>query len=226
MQEESCEGIILRSVEYKEKERILTLFTKEKGLLSCIVKSISPKKYHLLAQTSLFCQADFLLRKTRSDLYTFIEAKIVEEHLFLRLDYSHICTAGDFTKAILHSQLPGKSSPLLFALLASFLKQIPLFSNPHPLIASYYLKILHHEGLLISKKSCSFCQQLPAFFLYKGENFCTRHKPYSAHFFTEKEWDLMEKLSHIRSFDALKDLPISEDLQKKIVQYSKEALQH
>lgn len=224
MKEEQCEGIVLRSIEYKEKERILTLFTKEKGVLSCIVKGISQKKYHLLAQTSLFCQSEFTLRKNNSDLYFFIEAKIMEEHLFLRTEYNHLRIAGEFAKAVSLSQLPGKSSPLLYALLLSFMKQIPNFSNPYPLISSYYLKILHHEGLQVGQKSCSVCEMQPALFLYKGENFCKYHTHSSAHYFSKAEWDLIEKLSTTRQYETLKTLDISETLQKKIEDYFRDMI--
>lgn len=39
--EEKVEAIVLKSIPFQEKNRILTIFSKEEGLLSLIVKKIS-----------------------------------------------------------------------------------------------------------------------------------------------------------------------------------------
>jgi DNA repair protein RecO (recombination protein O) len=145
---EKVEGIVLRSLPYREQEKILTLFTAERGLISLIVKKISKKSSHLLALSSLFCQGEFLYEKGNSDLYRFLDGSLLDEHLFLRQNWRYLEAASKLTKALLHSQLPGKPAPHLYALFISYLRQIPHFEEPLGLFASFYLKLLHHEGVL------------------------------------------------------------------------------
>lgn len=149
----TAEGIVLRSFVYKEKERILTLFTKEFGLVSIIVKRLSTKNYGMLALVSPLSCGEFIFTKGNndrgnSDLYRFYDGTLLDEHLFLRTDWRHLETAGALAMALLHSQMPEKPAPLLYSLFVSYLKQIPFFEDPSSLLASFYLKVLHHEGLL------------------------------------------------------------------------------
>ena len=148
MKEEISEAIVLRSLPFKERERLLTLFSQKQGLLSLIIKKISSSSLNLFTLSSPFCCAEYHFSKRNSDIFSFIDATVCDEHLFLREKYSHLETASAFAEAILSSQLPHKSTPALYALLKQFLRQIPHFEDPRPLIASFYLKVLKHEGII------------------------------------------------------------------------------
>ncbi len=144
-------AIVLRSVPFKDNQKILTLFSKQLGILSMILKGLSPKKSFLLSFGEVFCEAEFTFTKKRSDLVIFTEGTILSLHLPLREALSHLQIATALTQAILRSQLPGKPDPELYALLSCFLKQIPLFSQPAPLLACFYLKFLMQEGIFDPK---------------------------------------------------------------------------
>ena len=73
-------------------------------------------------------------------------------------------SASALAQAILSSQMPLKPAPALYALLLSYVKHLPQFAQPAPLLSSFYLKTLLHEGLYAadhspfswkSKKSCT-----------------------------------------------------------------------
>ena len=143
MKEEKTEGIVLRAFPYRENERILTVFTQDAGLISLIVKRISSS---LLSLTSPFCRSEFLYRKGNTDLFRFLDGTPIDYHFFLRDKLSYLDTASALAQAILSSQLPLKPAPALYALLLSYLKHLPHFANPAPLVCSFYLKTLLHEG--------------------------------------------------------------------------------
>ena len=113
MKEEKTEAIVLRCLDYKDKQRIITAFSKDNGLMSLIVKGIS---YQRLAATTPFYQMELLYFKGRSDLYHFVDASILESHLFLRTQFDHLQTAGALALALLHSQMPGTPSKDLYTL--------------------------------------------------------------------------------------------------------------
>ena len=106
--EEKHEGLVLRSLDYKDRQKIITLFTPTLGLISLIVKGITRKKTHLLTLTSPFTQGEYLFTIHRSDLYPFRDGTPLHTHHFLREQLSHIQAATTFAKALLSSQPPSK----------------------------------------------------------------------------------------------------------------------
>src|SRR5216683_2554390 len=113
MGEERVEGIVLRSTIHKENHRIITLFTQEAGLISLMVKSVkTPERLVLLTP---FSQIEVFFRKKLSDLYLLKDGSLIADNLFLREKWDYLETAGKMAQIILHSQMPGKPSPLLYA---------------------------------------------------------------------------------------------------------------
>lgn len=204
MQEERTQGVVLRSLEYRDRERIITVFTPF-GLLSLIVKAIGRRSSHLLTLTTLFCEAEFLFKKGRSDLYSFIDGGVIDAHLLLRAQLPFLQTAGALAKTILSSQLKGKASLTLYQLFRCYLKQIPSFATPTSLIASFQLKLLSHEGLLSLTPLCNECHNKPSSHLSAGESLCTEHASMHSFFFTPEEFSELftlynaKQLSHLRT---------------------------
>lgn len=178
MAEERVEGIILRVTPYKDRHRIVSLFTSQAGMISLLAKKIStPEKMALL---SPFSRIEALYLKKPSDLHLLKDSSLLDSHLFLREKWDYLETAGKMAYILLHSQLPGKSSPLLYALFKACLEQLPRFEDPCSLLFLFYLKLLTHEGLLSWKDRSSF--------------------PLSC---KTEEWELMREWAQCRSFQLL-----------------------
>lgn len=189
MKEERIEGIVLKTFDYKENERIITIFTQTEGVITLIVKHIKNK----IAITTPFCQAEFLFTKGKSDLFKFQDGTILDDHHYLRQDLSHLQAAAEMVKIILKSQLPGKPAPKLYALLLAYLRRLPYFKDATPLLTSFYLKILTHEGLLSWESPHLFPIQ-----------------------FTHPDWDLLKRLALTRSFKEIEGVHITPDLNLKL----------
>lgn len=223
MVEEQQEGIVLRSIDFKEREKIITIFTPLRGLISLIVKRITRKQSHLLTLTTPFTQADYHYLIGRSTLYSFRDANILNTHLFLRENLSHIQAATTFAHALLSSQMPGKPAPHLYALILSYLKQLPQFTNPRNLTSSFLLKLLKHDGHLSLKNGCTNCGQPPTY-LHLSEPFCKEHAPPYGHSLTPLEWKTLQTLTEVRNFAPLKELEVPESLYQLIEQMFKEKI--
>jgi DNA repair protein RecO (recombination protein O) len=215
MEEEKTEGIVLRTQDYKECHRIITLYTPQ-GMTSLMVHGISRKNTHLLTLTTPFCHGEYVYRKGRTDLPSFRDGSILGDGMILRQKLTFLQTAGALANAILTSQMPGKASPALYLLYRSCHQQVPLFPHPGALLASFYLKLLKHEGLLTISTRCSVCDSSPLV-LYEGESFCSRHSPPEEGIrFLPQEWELLLALSDAREFSSLKKLSVPSPLLHKI----------
>ncbi len=205
MQEEKTEGIVLRSQDYKERHRIITLFSPH-GLISLIVKNISRKNARLLALTTPFSHGEYIFRQNRSDLFRFWDGTVFNDHLDLRQHLKSLQAAGALANAILTSQMMGKPAPALFALYKSYHKQICSFEDPAPLLASFYLKLLKHEGLLSLSPHCARCEKNAAQALDSGESFCSQHAAQDSIVFSSSEWNILFALHGVQQFSTLRNL--------------------
>lgn len=215
MQEERTHGIVLRSLDYRDGQRIITLFTPL-GLMSLIVKRIQRRSSHLLTLTTLFCEGEFLFKKGRSELYSFVDGSVLDAHLPLRKKLLFLQTAGALAKIILSSQFNGKASHGLYQLFRCYLKQIPSFTTPSSLLASFQLKLLSHEGLLSLTPLCNQCQEHPSRHLSAGESLCREHAGEDSVTFSSEEWSELFALFSATRLSTLRPLTPSATLLQKV----------
>jgi DNA repair protein RecO (recombination protein O) len=112
--------------------------------------------------------------------------------------------------------MPDKPAPALFVLYKSYHKQVVSFNDPAPLLASFSLKLLKHEGLLTLTSYCSSCDTSPAHLLYNGESLCAKHNTQNAMHFSIEEWKALLSLDQAQQFSTLRQLSIPPALSQKI----------
>ncbi len=190
---EETEGIVLKSLDFKDHERIITVFTKDLGIASLIVKGISASSLQKLAVTTPFCQVEFHFSRGRSELLRYRDGTVLHEHHALRAQYAYLEAAGQMGRAILHSQLPGTPAPTIYAIFERYLKKLPDFSNPLSLTTSFLLKILHLEGLISNDSFSSL--------------------------FSLEETELVKKLALSRSFQSLQELPLTPAFAQRVHEF-------
>lgn len=220
---EKTQCITLQSIPYKERQSIISVYTKDQGIISLIIKGISEKKTAFLSLNTPFCLADIIYRKGRSDIYLLHDATILDENLLLRKDLSFINSAYILAKAILDSQMPHKKAYSLYALLDTYLKKIPFTSSQEGLIISFLLKLLKHEGLINLSQKCNLCNET-ASFIFKGECLCPQHASMHAHDFSMEEFKNMEELSNVKTFSELDNIACSSNLKEKTLNLFKDLI--
>ena len=193
MQYITTPAIVLRSIPFKDHQKIVTVFSKELGMISMIVKGLSSKKLFKLPFCESFCEVELVLSKKQGDLFTFHEGSIINLHLPLRDQLSQLYTASSMAKAILESQLPEKPAPLLYALFSICLHQVPIFFCQNTLLACFYLKILKHEGIF---------------------SLCSEETTEQA--LSEQEKNNLTNISNIQNFSILKKMKTSSEELKKL----------
>jgi len=204
--EKRVEGIVLKSIPFKEADRIVSVFTPNRGIMSLYVGGLSKSRPAKLNLTTPLTRGEFVFRKGRSDLHRFIDGTIIDLNLKLRRSYTHLEIGGKMVSAISNSQMPGKSAPALYALLTSFLKNIPDFTDPTPLWAAFQLKLLRHEGLLALQERCNACLHAPALRIVEGESRCITCASAHSFPFSKEEWALLLLLFNAKQFQSLKEL--------------------
>ncbi len=206
------EGIVLQATPFKEKDKILTLFTKEGGIIKLFVKG---KLSFQNALTERFTIGDYLFKAGKGDLFQFCDGSLLEQNLGLRSSWDRLQLGEKLSSALLKSQWPEKSSPALYFLFVTFLKKIGITEDLRKLETIFYLKLLKHEGILQLTPHCSQCEK-EGNFRFGGECFCSQHAPQESQEMESGEEENLRTLFDSTSFDTLLSAPLSEKLSEKI----------
>ena len=86
------QGLIIRTVDMKESDRLVTLFTKEKGLITAIAKGARSLRSRQMSSTTQFCYGNYVLYQ-KGDFYWIKEAELLESFFHLRSDLERLALA-------------------------------------------------------------------------------------------------------------------------------------
>lgn len=143
MHEVSLEGIVLDVIPYRDNDLVVSVFTKDHGLVKLMLKGRKRR-----GAWSKLSRGEFLVTKGRGDLWRCHEAVVVDTYVSLRQSFEHLSCAIAFLDAVRRSQMPEKPAIQLYQLMLCYLERLPEMMCPQTLACSYYLKVLRHEGLL------------------------------------------------------------------------------
>lgn len=76
-------GLVIKTVDIHEADRLVTIFTDEMGVVSALAKSARSIKSKKLAATMLFCYSNFVLYQ-RGEYYYVKEASLIESFFDIR----------------------------------------------------------------------------------------------------------------------------------------------
>lgn len=224
MEIKKCEGIVLHQLKYGEYDQILTVFTREEGLIKLIYKGASGRSKN---RADLLMRGEFLYTPGKSSLMTCREFAIINPYLSLRKSLACLEGACAMAKALLDSQCEQKPAPQLYDLFICYLERLPLALQPEALPTSFLLKVLRHEGLLGLTPHCSVClQDLTEHHVFRGESYCRQDKPAQAITLNPFEAETLFVLAFSRSFALIEQNSVKKDLQSSIIQMFAELNQH
>lgn len=149
-------GVILRGRTYGEADRILTLFTKERGKLDAIAKGARRTKSHLAGRLEFGNEVLLGLHRGRN-LDVVVSADIERAH------WQHLVAPEHFAAASLIVELidafcePDLAQPEIYALLTAALGAIGQSEEPLSLLPRFSLRLLDALGLAPPIGTCVHC---------------------------------------------------------------------
>jgi DNA repair protein RecO (recombination protein O) len=156
------EAIVLRSIRYGEADRILHLYTPERGRIGAIAKGARRARSRFGARLEPFFQIAVVLHEGRGDLYTVTGVDTIDAHAGLRESAEALDAAARACDAVSRLFETDEPHPEVFALLGHELTL--LASDPaHPGAArpenglAFRLKLLLAAGFVPQLGSCASC---------------------------------------------------------------------
>ena len=141
-----ADALVIRSREFKESDRLVTLFSREHGKINAVAKGVRKSTSKQRAGVQLYTYADFMLFKGRG-LDTVQQAHPREVFLYLWEDYERICSAGCMAEILDAATPDGEADGKVFSLSLRFLFMLEMI-DPWLALAAYGLRLMMHLGYL------------------------------------------------------------------------------
>ena len=105
-------GLVLRTVDLKESDRLLTIFTEEQGIVTALAKGARSLKSRKMSSTQQFCYSSFVLYE-QGDKYWIKEASLIESFFGIRNSIEGLALAAYIVELLLDVGVEDKEVDLL-----------------------------------------------------------------------------------------------------------------
>ena len=155
------EAVVLRSIRYGEADRILHLYSRERGRIGAIAKGARKPKSRFGGRLEPFFRLQLMLHEGRSDLLTVTGVSTVDGYPRLRSDGAAIGGGARACDAVLRLLDSSEPNPPAYNLLCRYLELLDAPGNPRAasleVALSFRLKLALAAGFAPELASCAAC---------------------------------------------------------------------
>jgi DNA repair protein RecO (recombination protein O) len=157
------EAVVLRSIRFGEADRVLHLYTLDRGRVGAMAKGIRKTKSRFGARLEPLSHVDLLLHQGSGELQTVTGVELVRSHHAARENQYRLGVGLLGAEAMLRLFTEQEGNARTFQALTRFLDLLddltPLATRPalDPLALSFQLKLLWLSGYLPHLTSCAEC---------------------------------------------------------------------
>jgi DNA repair protein RecO (recombination protein O) len=156
------EAVVLRSIRYAEADRILHLYTADRGRVGAIAKGIRKTTSRVGGRLEPLGHVELLLHQGGGELHTVTGVELIRPHSASRDDPYRLAVGLVGAEAMLRLFTEQESNPRAFEALTRFLDLLDeapprLRPDLDPLGLSFQLKLLWLSGYLPHLGSCAGC---------------------------------------------------------------------
>ncbi len=149
-------GLVIRTTDIKESDRMITIFTEEYGIVSALARGARSFKSRQMATTMQFCYSSFVLYK-RGELYTVKESELIESFYGIRATIEGLALAA-YIAEVLGDVTVAEAERDLLRLSLNSLYAISERRAPLELIkAAFEIRTAAIIGFMPSVVECSVC---------------------------------------------------------------------
>ena len=156
------EAVVLRSIRYAEADRILHLYTSDRGRVGAIAKGIRKTTSRVGGRLEPLGHVELMLHAGSGELHTVTGAELVRPHSAVRESPNRLSVGLIGAEAMLRLFTEQEANERAFSALTRFLDlldEAPVSARPEldPLGLSFQLKLLWLSGYLPHVGSCAEC---------------------------------------------------------------------
>ena len=218
-------GLIIKQSDFKEANRILTIFTKDFGIINAVAYGAKSIRNKNSASTQVMTYAEFILLNTNKDMMSVQSADIIDSFFRVKEDIIKLslCTYfADLIYALLNSNSPDCDmlSLILNSVYALSYKEIDI----KKVKAVFELRAMAYGGYMPNISCCVGCSSvdnITHFNSQKGGIVCRNCNKSGGHLI---DAEVYHTLSYILTADAKKmiSFDVSEDTMRRVAEIAEE----
>ena len=150
-------AIVLRRVNYRDNDRMVTLLSPSRGRIEAIIRNCRKPKSHNLNAAELFALGDYMVIESGGHM-TVTSVHLIETFYPLRADYDRL-TCGVWLLGLAEAVAePEQEEQELFMLLLHTLSRLTFSDQPwKPLLSGFLLHFSACQGFKPRLNHCSLC---------------------------------------------------------------------
>src|SRR5437899_5285324 len=157
------EAVVLRSIRFGEADRVLHLYTSDRGRVGAVAKGVRKTKSRFGARLEPLSHAELMLHEGSGELQTVTGVQLLGSHQAARSDYYRLSVGLIGAEAMLRLFTEQERNERAFTALTRFLDlldespQAAERPSLDPLALAFQLKLLWLSGYLPHLTSCAEC---------------------------------------------------------------------
>lgn len=150
-------ALVLRHVNYRDNDRMVTLFSPSRGRIDAVIRNCRKPRSHNLNAGELFALGDYMLCESNGRT-TVTSVHLIETFYALRENYERL-TCGTYLLSLAEAVIePEQERQELFMLLLHTLSRLAFSDQPwRPLLAGFLLHFAACEGFRPRLNHCVLC---------------------------------------------------------------------
>ena len=171
---ESFKGLVLRETQYKDNDKLLSILTREAGLITAKARGVKSQKSKLRSGCGLLTYSSFSLYE-KNGFYTITEADPIEMFSRLRQDLELLSLGTYFAQVLETVSSHGQSDPEVLSLGLNCLYALDRLDKPQAMMkAVFELRLMCLIGYTPMLEECAACGSGDAscFLLEQGTLLC------------------------------------------------------
>ena len=160
MEEIKTKGIVIKSVDYKDSDKLVTIFSADLGLIKARVRGVKKAKAKLAFAVQPFALVEFMLTE-KGGFYTVINATSVDQFFNITLDFdNYIFMIGclEVCEKTIKENDPQKS---MFLLLLNSLKAVCYDGvSAFNVFIKFMIEAMKYLGFTLEINRCSCCGEI------------------------------------------------------------------
>ena len=157
------EAVVLRSIRFGEADRVLHLYTLDRGRIGAVAKGVRKTTSRFGGRLEPLSHVELMLHQGSGELQTVTGVQLLRHHQAVRSDYYRLSAGLIGAEAMLRLFTEQEANERAFTALTRFLDLLD--EAPHaaerpaldPLALSFQLKLLWLSGYLPHLTSCAEC---------------------------------------------------------------------
>ncbi len=171
--EVKANAIVIKTVDYKDNDKILTLYSLEYGKITATIKGVKKSGAKLKFASEPFCFCEYILA-VKGGRYTVINATHIDTFYNLRLNlkkYYAVALLGEFANKLLEEEIKDE---YFFDLLINGVKNLCYEDNEYYYLSKFLIDAIQCLGYGITDYNCFGCGEDikgRVFFSFKNAEF-------------------------------------------------------